>query len=79
VRIQQAAEAARHIGHDDLAEDLDGGALLLQAAVKAQREGKAERRAAKLEAAHEVIERAAANDPALRALAETLRQIGRIA
>ena len=69
--VQQAADEARE-RDDDLADDLGGVLTSLQSALKAQREGKAERRAAKLDEARRALDRASAGQPALRELALAL-------
>lgn len=74
-RVQQAADQARQRGDDDLADDLGGVVMSLQAAARAQREGKLERRAAKLAEAAAALDRAAIEQPALRELPELLRNL----
>jgi len=66
---------ARQHGDDDLAEDLTGIATLLQAALKAQTEGKPERRMAKLGEAQEALRRVAAGRGEFTDLAESVGRL----
>ncbi len=70
-QIQQTLAQARQLGDDDLAEDLTGVAMLLQAALKAQAEGKPERRTAKIREAQEALWRVTAGRGELTELAES--------
>jgi hypothetical protein len=74
-RVQLAADQARQRGDDDLADDLASVLHSLQAAARAQHEGKAERQAAKLREAAEALGSAAAGQPELGELAEALRRL----
>jgi hypothetical protein len=71
-QVRQAVSGARQRGDDDLAEDLEGVARPLQAALKAQREGKADRRGAKLREARAVLREIAGGRPELDELVRLL-------
>jgi nucleoside phosphorylase len=74
--VRQAAEQARRRGDDDLADDLATVAQTLDVALKAQREGKGERRAAKLAEARAALLRLAAGQADLARLVELLDREG---
>jgi Caspase domain len=71
-QARQAAEAARSQGDDDLADDLQGVVLALEAALKAEQTGRAERRGAKLAEARAALEQLAPGRPELRDMAAAL-------
>jgi hypothetical protein len=74
-QVRRAAEAARSRGDDDLADDLQGVVLSLEAALKAQQANRLDRRAAKLAEARTALEQLAPNHSELRDLATTLGRI----
>jgi hypothetical protein len=74
-QLQQTAMHARQRGDDDLAEDLEGIVRVLQQGLKARSEGKAERLAAKLREAKEMLGRFAEGHPALSEMARMLDQV----
>jgi hypothetical protein len=71
-QIEQTVTQARQRGDDDLADDLQGVILPLQAAIKAQSEGKEDRRMSKLTEARESLRKITNNQPDLRELAHML-------
>lgn len=73
-QVQQAIGQARQRGEDELADDLEGVVLPLRAALKAQADGKGERRSAKLREAQEAIGRLASTYPTLASIAAALAQ-----
>jgi hypothetical protein len=74
-QVLQTVTQARQRGDDDLADDLTGVATLLQMALKAQTEGKPERRTAKIREAQEVLWRIAAGREELTGLAVSVRRL----
>src|SRR5262249_7468972 len=64
-QVQQVLSQARERGEIDLAEDLQGVVLSLQAAIRAQNDGKVERRGIKLDEARDRLLEIAANHPEL--------------
>jgi hypothetical protein len=70
---RQTANQARQRGDDDLADDLQSLILALEAALKAERAGRSDRRSAKLGEARAVLDRLAPGRPELRELAEALK------
>lgn len=73
--VQQAARHAQQRGAADLADDLSGVVLLLQVALKAQHEGKAERRAAKLHEARAALRQIAGEHAELQEIARMLERV----
>lgn len=71
---QQAAAQARQRGDEEIAEDLDGVIHTLQAALKAQREGKTDRRTAKLREAQAALRRVVEAHPQLHEVMRVLEQ-----
>lgn len=71
---QQVAAQARQRGDEEMAEDLDGVIHTLRAALKAQREGKTDRRIAKLREALAALRRVVEAHPQLHELMRALEQ-----
>jgi hypothetical protein len=67
-QARQLAEQARARGDDDLADDLASVIVPLEAALKAEQAGRADRRAAKLDEARAALGRLVPGNPELRAL-----------
>jgi hypothetical protein len=71
-QLQRRAALARQLGDADLAEDLEGGVVLLNAALRAQKEQRADRRLAKLGEVRAIINRLVATYPDLHVIAAGL-------
>jgi len=71
-QVQHAVIRTKQQGDDDLADDLEDVVRALQAARKAQTEGKAERRSTRLREAREALRRIGAGEPSLRNLVQML-------
>lgn len=74
-QIRQKVEEAKRRGDDDLADDLQEVEQGLQAAVKAENEGKKDRRQEKLNKAKEYMQNLVKSYPILQNLASLLQQV----
>jgi hypothetical protein len=74
--VRQACEQAQARGDSDMADDLQAVVLALQAALKAQAEGKIDRRVTKIGEARDALRRIAHGRPALGDLARSLDTLG---
>jgi hypothetical protein len=74
-RIRQKIEEAKRRGDDDLADDLQEVEQVLQVAVKAENEGKKDRRQEKINKAKENMQNLVRSYPALQNLASSLQQL----
>lgn len=74
-QVQQAAAQAQQRGDGDLAYDLEDVGRDLAAALRAQQEGKTERRATRLRAAQETLRRIVTEHPELNSLTQMLDQV----
>ncbi len=75
-QARQASEQARGRGDDDLADDLQSVVVALEAGLKAEQAGKAERRAAKIAEARAALSQLAPGHPELRELAAAIGRVG---
>ena len=73
--VTQLIEQAENRGDDDLADDLRSVESILQAAVKAENEGKLERRLAKLEDARRSLQELMKAHPGLQPISDLLKQL----
>jgi hypothetical protein len=76
MKVQQTVEQAHQRSNDDLADDLEGVTRMLQAALKAQAEGKFERCAAKMRDARETLLHIAGEREELRVIIQDIAQLG---